>query len=1092
MDRGVIVGDGELPAQNGRSASSSPGAREDPYAVRLSCLTRYYDLLQVVQAPEAVSGQARDLLRDCVGYDVVNIYRSNDTGDGQRLTDSTVILDVDSCALGQLMPPFEEGELYRVILPDDPYCRRLSMGVGRDVGSVAHARIPSQHNLTGVLEVAFFSPRGIAPSDTDFLKTMASMMGNALIRISLASQHTEGDALRSILESPHLYILTADREGRTQLVNRRFKDVTGFGRSDIPTIGEWHKFLTHETYRKIKGIHGHILSTGKTVTLVNKVYTSSGEEAVVSWVYEPLYGIAGDVIGIICIGQDVTEQHELQGQLSELYAFLSRSLEARDPAALVSETCRTLHRLFDIVSLTVAMRPRPTESCRVMYSDDPDAREGRIPSSLEAQIWLVATTGVPYRTSSVSCPETEPSPSLSLPVRRGDTIFGVLHAVFYPGHPYAEHEQHYLEAACDILAITWSLVQVLTDVRTERAFNSSLLASAQAYIAVLDMDGTINQMNPSALDALGWADASEKTLQDIVPFLGGVDEADVSRVIEEIALSGMPRPVTHAITTAEGKRKVLSATLSPVKDTEGTFIGLLYIGSDITDRMAAEDGLAASLAFTRSILDTIDAGICVCDGTLTVLEANPAYLAWVGKLREDVIGHHVAEGASGLLGDGLYREALEHGRPLYRDITYVVEGRTRSARASLIPYDYEPRHILASRKGHGALPLEKRLITLLYDTTDLHTMETLLEHSERKFRGIFDNACDGMIVLLPAREADGTIRDLLIDDMNSRALDICGLSELPLPSSPVSEILPQMASSGIGGIVQEVADTHMPLTIEEFHCTSLGEGVYLQISVFPAGERVVLSLRDVSERIHARGRLEDQAHKLAEKNEELERFVYRISHDLRSPISVIRGMAEILREDFGDALGPDGAYYLERIDANVGRLGTFITDLLRLSRIDRTSYPVETVDTYALVQDIAGRYRAMHPTVAVEVGTLPVVPYERPLLHEVFEVLIKNAFMYLGDQREPHITIRCTEREKDLLFSIQDNGIGIEAQYTEKIFKVFERLGDVDVPGSGIGLALAERIIRNHGGSLWVQSEKGSGSTFMFTIVKREDDMHGI
>jgi PAS domain-containing protein len=182
-----------------------------------------------------------------------------------------------------------------------------------------------------------------------------------------------------------------------------------------------------------------------------------------------------------------------------------------------------------------------------MYSDDPDAREGRIPSSLEAQIRLVATTGVPYRTSSVSCPETEPSPSLSLPIRRGDTIFGVLHAVFYPGHPYAEHEQHYLEAACDILAITWSLVQVLTDVRTERAFNSSLLASAQAYIAVLDMDGTINQMNPSALDALGWADASEKTLQDIVPFLGGVDEADVSRVIGEIALSGMPRPVTHAI-----------------------------------------------------------------------------------------------------------------------------------------------------------------------------------------------------------------------------------------------------------------------------------------------------------------------------------------------------------------------------------------------------------------------------------------------------------------------------------------------------------------------------------------------------------------
>jgi light-regulated signal transduction histidine kinase (bacteriophytochrome) len=100
--------------------------------------------------------------------------------------------------------------------------------------------------------------------------------------------------------------------------------------------------------------------------------------------------------------------------------------------------------------------------------------------------------------------------------------------------------------------------------------------------------------------------------------------------------------------------------------------------------------------------------------------------------------------------------------------------------------------------------------------------------------------------------------------------------------------------------------------------------------------------------------------------------------------------------------------------------------------------------------------------------------------------------MYSASVDSPHIEVTCHEQGNEFLFSVKDNGIGIEPQYTNKIFKVFERLCDVDTPGTGIGLALAERIVSIHNGSLWVESTKGEGSTFSFTIQKEEEDMHGI
>jgi signal transduction histidine kinase len=382
-----------------------------------------------------------------------------------------------------------------------------------------------------------------------------------------------------------------------------------------------------------------------------------------------------------------------------------------------------------------------------------------------------------------------------------------------------------------------------------------------------------------------------------------------------------------------------------------------------------------------------------------------------------------------------------------------------------------------------------RLIVVVRDVTELRLAERRLEESERKLRSVFDNSCDGIIVLTPSF---GEPDSFIISDINRQALQLCGIEYGDGVGSPVDAVLPQMKKSGLLDSVRAVFASGNAVEYEDVRCPSIGKNIILQVSIFSAGDHVVLTMKNVVEKVRTTIELKEQAAILEEKNSELERFIYHISHDLRSPITILQGMISVLVEDYQDALGKEGNYYLSRIATNVGRLDAYIRDLLKLSRADRGIYPLEVVDTYSLVHELVNALLITYSGSSATIGNLPRVRYERELLRELFSALIENAFMYSASVDSPHIEVTCHEQGNEFLFSVKDNGIGIEPQYTNKIFKVFERLCDVDTPGTGIGLALAERIVSIHNGSLWVESTKGEGSTFSFTIQKEEEDMHGI
>ena len=224
---------------------------------------------------------------------------------------------------------------------------------------------------------------------------------------------------------------------------------------------------------------------------------------------------------------------------------------------------------------------------------------------------------------------------------------------------------------------------------------------------------------------------------------------------------------------------------------------------------------------------------------------------------------------------------------------------------------------------------------------------------------------------------------------------------------------------------------------------------------------------------------------LESNNAELERFTYTVSHDLRNPLVTIKGFLGMLDKDIRDNRQDRIQSDFQRIAGATDKMDTLLTDLLELSRIGRIVNPPMEIDTVRLIQDaldnLDARLRSKNITMQIA-STFPDLYGDRTRLREVFENLIDNAVKYSSTQSSPLIEIGTRQAKNEAIIFIKDNGIGIEERYQTRIFALFEKLNP-NIEGTGIGLALVNRIVEVHGGRVWVESEGlGKGSTFCFTI----------
>ena len=247
---------------------------------------------------------------------------------------------------------------------------------------------------------------------------------------------------------------------------------------------------------------------------------------------------------------------------------------------------------------------------------------------------------------------------------------------------------------------------------------------------------------------------------------------------------------------------------------------------------------------------------------------------------------------------------------------------------------------------------------------------------------------------------------------------------------------------------------------------------------------------DVTDRKRAQREREDLIAKLEAQNAELERFTYTVSHDLKSPLITIKGYVGMLRQDLPEAdSGPVGDD-LSRISDAADKMDQLLRNLLELSRIGRSVNPSVDVSLEELADQARELVHGQTEEAGVQVeisANLPVVFGDRIRLLEVLQNLIDNAVKYMGEQSRPRIEIGSRSDGNQTVCYVRDNGMGIKPRYHEKIFGLFDQL-DQNVDGTGIGLALARRIVEIHGGRIWVESEgPGHGSTFCFTLATKAE-----
>lgn len=239
--------------------------------------------------------------------------------------------------------------------------------------------------------------------------------------------------------------------------------------------------------------------------------------------------------------------------------------------------------------------------------------------------------------------------------------------------------------------------------------------------------------------------------------------------------------------------------------------------------------------------------------------------------------------------------------------------------------------------------------------------------------------------------------------------------------------------------------------------------------------------------------MQDRTTQLEIANKELESFSYSVSHDLRAPLRAIDGFSQALVEDYKDVLDDTGKDYLKRVRAAAQKMGALIDDMLKLAKVNRTEVTLNQVDLSDMVSGIVDELRDAEPERQVQVKvTSGLTAYcDSHLMKIALINLLNNAWKYTSKNEEACIEFGMRLHQGNPAFFIEDNGVGFDMAYADKLFGAFQRLHSAgEFSGTGVGLATVKRVISRHGGDIWAKAEPNKGATFYFTLPAREFSMH--
>jgi PAS domain S-box-containing protein len=453
---------------------------------------------------------------------------------------------------------------------------------------------------------------------------------------------------------------------------------------------------------------------------------------------------------------------------------------------------------------------------------------------------------------------------------------------------------------------------------------------------------------------------------------------------------------------------------------------------------------------------------------------NPAAEKFYGLLLNEIVGKNLLAELSQVRNNGLfdlYVSVVETGETVDREFSYEHE------RDTIVWL-----HIVAVKLNDG-------LAVTFRNITDRKRAEIALRDSEERFRAIFEQAAVGIAKTALCGQ---------FMRVNPGFCQIVRYAESELLQKNWQAIThpddieadKEYVSSLLSGNIQTFSlEKRLVCKDEAVRWANVTVSAMRDAKGTP--QYLICAIEDISERKLVQELLQESldtqtryAQELTRSNAELEQFSYVASHDLQAPLSTIAGYAQLLEKRCHNQLDAQGNKFIRNIVNSCGRMQALIDDLLEYSRVGRSEKPFDVIDCNLVFEDACANLQLAirQDRASVTRGDLPRVRGDSFQLLQLFQNLIGNAIKYRSSEA-PMVRVSASRQGDSWVFSVQDNGIGIAEQYHPRIFQLFQRLhSEKQYSGTGIGLAICQRIVDRHGGRLWVESEPNRGSTFYFSI----------
>ncbi len=606
------------------------------------------------------------------------------------------------------------------------------------------------------------------------------------------------------------------------------------------------------------------------------------------------------------------------------------------------------------------------------------------------------------------------------------------------------------DAAGTVISVVEMVEDITEKKRSEEKYRTILRTAIDGFW-ITDMEGRILEVNDSYCNLTGYS--REEMLKMSIPDVEAIeDPEETARHIAKVMETGTQRFETcHRC--RDGRILEIEVSVNYMEGDSGQLYVFLH---DITERKLAEKNMRLTMADLQLILDTVPATIWYKDLKNNIIRVNKAAADAMGMHREDIEGkssHELFPDDA----DHYYEDDMEVINSGIPKVGIIEQMQTSSGEKRWVQTDKFPT---LDEKGNIT-----GLIAFVLDITER-------KHAEEEIRRLssFPEMNPNPVI-----EIHRIGRIIYTNTAARDALAVLGQTD---PHS----FLPR----DIDDSFRTWGDNEKNLIYREVTIADriFGESIYFS----PEYDSARIYAVDITEQKKATEKIQQALANLGRSNAELEQFAYISSHDLQEPLRGISNFAQLLQRRYKGKLDNDADEYLNFISESASRMMLQINELLELSRVSTKGKPFEAIDCHTIFEyAISSLKEAINESGAIVThDPLPVVVVDRGQMERVFQNLISNAIKF-HSEAAPVIHIGVRRKEEHWIFSVHDNGIGIDPKHFERIFIIFKRLhAREEYPGTGIGLSICKKIIERHGGRIWVGSEPGKGSTFYFSIPVKE------